>query len=96
MNLLDDIFCEFATGKSSKRHNFAGIYHTILDPIRFETRKVLEIGIFDITSENAGASLKSWAEHFSNVHIYGVDLHEYSFINTVMPFASEPAILRKR
>ncbi len=82
MNFLDDIFCKFGTDKSSKQHNFAGIYHAALDPMRFQARKVLEIGIFGTTPENAGASLKSWAEYFPNAHIYGVDLHEYSFINT--------------
>jgi len=82
MNLLDALFCKFGTDKSSKQHNFAGIYHSALEPIRFQTKKVLEIGIFGTTPENSGASLKAWAEYFPNALVYGVDLYDYSFLNS--------------
>lgn len=82
MNILDDLFCKYGTDKSSKINNFADVYHAVLGPIRFNVRKVLEIGIFGTTLENAGASLKSWAEYFPNAQIYGVDLYDYSFLNS--------------
>ena len=81
MNILDDLFCKYGTDKSSKINDFAGVYHAVLDPIRFEVRKVLEIGIFGTTPENAGASLRAWAEYFPHALVYGVDLYDYSFLN---------------
>ncbi|MDD2850977.1 MAG: hypothetical protein PHY09_03640 [Desulfuromonadaceae bacterium] len=82
MKILDDIFCSYGTDKSSKVHNFSDVYHVALNPGRHEVKAVLEIGIFGSTPDNAGASLKSWAEYFPNAVIYGVDLFNYSFLNT--------------
>lgn len=82
MNILDSFFCKYGTDKSSKGHNFAGVYHEALHAIRYEAKVILEIGIFGTIPENAGASLKAWAEYFPNAHIYGIDLHDYSFLNS--------------
>jgi len=80
MNILDSLFCHYGTDKSSKSHNFSGIYDAVLNSARFNVRKVVEIGI-GITPPIAGASLKAWADYFPNALIYGVDLHDFSFIN---------------
>jgi demethylmacrocin O-methyltransferase len=82
MNILDSLFTKYGTDKSSKGHNFAGVYHEALHAIRHKAKAILEIGIFGTTPENAGASLKAWAEYFPNAHIYGVDLFDYSFLNS--------------
>lgn len=82
MNILDTLFCKYGTDKSSKGHNFAGVYHSALHTMRFEAQKVLEIGIYGTTPFNAGASLKAWADYFPNAIIYGVDLFDYSFLNS--------------
>lgn len=82
MNILDSLFTKYGTDKSSKGHNFAGVYHEALHTLRHEAKAILEIGIFGTTPENAGASLKAWAEYFPNAHIYGVDLFDYSFLNS--------------
>lgn len=81
MNVLDQLFLRYGTDKSSKVHNYASVYHPALERLRFSTRKVVEIGIFGTTPENAGASLKAWSEYFPNATIYGVDLHDYSFLD---------------
>lgn len=81
MNPLDELFLKYGTDKSSKHHNFAEVYHPALAPLRPSTRTVLEIGIFGITPDNAGASLKAWADYFPNATIYGVDLNDYTFLN---------------
>lgn len=82
MNILDSLFTKYGTDKSSKVHNFADVYHEALCAMRHEAKAILEIGIFGTTPENAGASLKAWTEYFPNAHIYGVDLFDYSFLNT--------------
>lgn len=81
-NILDTLFLKYGTDKSSKSHNYASVYHAALEALRFSICTVLEIGIFGTTPENAGASLKAWAEYFPNATIYGVDLHDYSFLET--------------
>jgi len=82
MNLLDELFLKYGTDKSSRAHNYAEVYHRALNPTRLFVKKVLEIGIFGTTPHNAGASLKSWAEYFPNAAVYGVDLNDYSFLET--------------
>jgi hypothetical protein len=48
-------------------HGFCAFYHTHLDPIRQDVRKVLEIGIA------RGASLRMWRDYFPNATIHGFD-----------------------
>ena len=82
MNLLDELFLKYETDKSSKKHNFASVYHPAFDQVRHAVRTVVEIGIFGTTPQNAGASLKAWADYFPNAIVYGVDLYDYSFLDT--------------
>lgn len=82
MNHLDNLFLKYGTDKSSKAHNYASVYDRIFAQLRQTVKKVVEIGIFGETPENAGASLRAWEEYFPSAHIYGVDLFDYSFIDT--------------
>jgi Methyltransferase domain len=50
-------------------HGFCTFYHTHLDRVRQDVRKVLEIGIL------RGASLRMWRDYFPNATIHGFDLN---------------------
>jgi demethylmacrocin O-methyltransferase len=82
MNHLDELFLKYGTDKSSRLHDYASVYDNIFAPLRHTVKKVVEIGIFGVTPESAGASLRAWEEYFPAAHIYGVDLFDYSFVNT--------------
>lgn len=73
---------KYGTDKSSEVHNFASVYDRIFAPLRQTVKKIVEIGIFGTTPENTGASLRAWEEYFPSARIYGVDLFDYSFIDT--------------
>ena len=51
-------------------------YYNLLNPIRYDVQKVLEVGICgyrDIPNNVVGASLWVWHDFFPNAHIYGID-----------------------
>lgn len=82
MSRLDSIFLKYGTSKSSECANFASVYERMLEPLRHTVKKIVEIGIYGTTPANAGASLKAWCEYFPSAMIYGVDIFDYSFLNT--------------
>jgi hypothetical protein len=48
-------------------HGFCAFYHTHLDRVRQDVRKILEIGVF------RGASLRMWRDYFPNATIHAFD-----------------------
>jgi hypothetical protein len=67
MNTLTDIGIKYRTDKATF-HNFTPIYENVLNHLRNEKIKFLEIGIW------MGSSLKMWEEYFPNAEIYGADV----------------------
>lgn len=65
---LDIIFDRHLPTKQG--HNYLPIYQRHFEPVRFEIKKVLEIGV------EAGTSLRMWEEYFPNAEIYGLDIEE--------------------
>lgn len=65
---LDELAIKYNTDKSSKHHNFTKFYDSFLTKIRFNSLKVLEIGV------KHGASIKMWADYFENSDVYGADI----------------------
>lgn len=64
------------------KHTYTPLYYNLFKNIRFDIRKVLEIGIGS-SSEMAwlncpwyttGASLRMWRDFFPNAQIYGMDI----------------------
>ena len=66
MSLLHDLGIKYHTDKAYD-HNFMRFYEKFFEPIRFEVKNLLEIGVW------GGASIKVWLEYFPNAQIYGVD-----------------------
>lgn len=51
-------------------HSYLPLYETLLAPIRYGARNVLEVGV------NTGGSIKLWYDYFPNATIYGYDISE--------------------
>lgn len=66
---LDQIGVQHGTDKASTGHNYLSEYERVLAPYRDDKLKVLEIGGLN------GASLRMWAEYFSNAEIVCVDIN---------------------
>lgn len=72
--------CEMAElYHTDKARWYTPFYHLILEPHRFEYRKILEVGIGTkeamghVPGYMPGASLFMWCDYFPNAAIYGVD-----------------------
>ena len=65
---LDKIFDRHLPTKQG--HNYLPIYQRHFETVRFDVKKVLEIGV------EAGTSLRMWEEYFPNADIYGLDIEE--------------------
>lgn len=74
MKTLDEIFIANGTDKASKHavrgHNYGVHYAKFFEPVRFDSLKLLEIGV------GGGESIRSWLEYFDAAHVYGVDIVE--------------------
>jgi hypothetical protein len=66
MTLLE-CFDKHGCDKGSGRHRYDRFYEPIFEPIRNQSIRLLEIGIF------RGASIAAWLEYFPNAQIIGVD-----------------------
>ena len=70
-------------------HTYTPKYHNLLNSLRKNIKKVLEIGIGNIplmkvyTDEKykPGGSLRMWSDYFINAHIYGCDILEDVLFN---------------
>ena len=65
--LLDQLAMRNGTDKSSIMHNYTKIYSRYFDEIRYNIKKMMEIGTYQ------GASIRMWKEYFPNSMIYGID-----------------------
>lgn len=54
-------------------HSYFGLYNKLLNPIRSQSKNILEIGIGDFGAKNGG-SLLLWKMYFKNALIHGVDI----------------------
>jgi SAM-dependent methyltransferase len=52
-------------------HSYIHVYESLLEPIRFTSTNVLEIGI------NTGNSHRMWRDYFPNANIYGLDIENF-------------------
>lgn len=72
MRTLDEIAIDCGTDKASKHpvkgHDYARHYAKFFDPIRFDTLKILEIGV------GGGESIRTWMTFFEMAEVYGVDI----------------------
>jgi len=65
---LDELAILHGVDKSSRFHDYAVVYERYFSPIRFDVRRILEIGVM------SGASLRLWADYFPGAAIHGVDI----------------------
>jgi len=70
MNSLNEFGLKYGTDKSSLVHDYLRKYTKHLPYHRFETIKILEIGILN------GESLRTWKDYFYNATIIGIDINE--------------------
>lgn len=66
MSILHDIGIKYQTDKAWG-HKYMDFYDTFFSPIRYDVKKVIEIGVY------FGASIQTWLEYFPNATIYGID-----------------------
>ena len=65
---LDEIGISTGTDKSSKIHDYLGVYEQQLRHLRDEKFQLVEIGV------HKGASTRMWAEYFWRAQVIGVDI----------------------
>jgi hypothetical protein len=70
MKSLDEIGKDYGTDKSSLVHDYLNKYPKHMPYYKFETLKILEIGVLD------GGSLRTWRDYFYNSTIVGIDINE--------------------
>ncbi len=75
MTSLTEISKRYKSDKLTD-HNFISVYEEYFEPIRFSSKKIFEIGIYE------GESHKIWEEYFENATIYGIDIYDKSSIET--------------
>ena len=74
MNELDQLAEKYGTDKGNIHHSCDGVsyiqaYHEAFNPIRFNVRRVLEIGVYN------GASIRMWCDYFPNAEVWGLDIN---------------------
>jgi hypothetical protein len=67
---LDDLAIRYETDKSSLVHNYTERYETHFQSLRYETLRILEMGIQN------GRSLKMWKDYFPYSKIFGLDIND--------------------
>lgn len=70
MNTLQEYGQCWNTSKITA-HSYAPFYEAILAPIRYDSIKLLEIGI------HWGHSLLMWLDYLPSAHIYGIDTSDF-------------------
>jgi len=77
MTELCDLAFKYNTDKCPQiKHHFTEYYHEIFKDKRESVKKVVEIGIGNMTPGVIGASLYMWREYFHNAEIYGFDINK--------------------
>lgn len=74
-NSLDDIAKYHGTDKSSETHNYCKKYQKYFPYNRYDSLKILEIGIWE------GESLRMWKDYYSNSTIIGIDINKDCLIH---------------
>jgi spermidine synthase len=64
---LDQIAQMHGTDKCSEAHNYTAVYAELLNPVRNEPLRILELGVQD------GASIRTWCDFFPRATVVGVD-----------------------
>lgn len=73
MKTLSDIALSYNTDKGPTCHNFVEFYQEYFEPIRFDVKKILEIGI----GPEDGSSLLMWRDYFENAMVYEIDIKDF-------------------
>lgn len=79
MRPLYDIMFSHGSDKSWK--GYCTAYEQWFGPLRSKELVLLELGIGGEDTELGGASLKGWAEYFSNAFIAGIDIYDKSALD---------------
>jgi hypothetical protein len=73
MKTLSEIAISYNTDKGPSYHNFVEFYERYFEPVKFDVKKILEIGI----GPEEGSSLLMWRDYFENAMVYGVDINNF-------------------
>jgi hypothetical protein len=76
MTTLTQLANQHLTDKGTSQppyHGYSEVYDAVLDQIRFDVSKILEIGI------DKGGSLRMWKDYFPNAIVHGADVKAYQF-----------------
>jgi len=87
---LTDLAEKYRTDKGYG-HHYTEVYEYFFYPVKYDTKKILEIGIA------GGASLKMWRDYFPNAVIYGIDINDESALNspTIKTFIADQSDRKK-
>ena len=58
---------KYGTDKGNLGHHYTPVYELFFAPIKYEAKKVFEIGVFK------GASMRVWHDYFPNAVVYGIE-----------------------
>lgn len=76
MSQLNDLALRYQTDKSSKYHNYCGIYESYLKGFKDSKIALIEIGVGGEANPDVGGhSLRMWYDYFRKGKIIGVDLY---------------------
>ena len=67
---LNELATKYGTDKGKKFHNYMPIYEKYFTQIRYDVKKILEIGI------KQGRSHFMWLNYFPNATVYGIDIDD--------------------
>jgi hypothetical protein len=74
--VLSGLADKYGTDKGPKVHNYTEVYEYFFLPVKFEARKICEIGVAE------GASLKMFRDYFPNAVVYGIDIVDSTKLNS--------------
>lgn len=74
---LDEIAVIAQTDKASTGHNYAAVYETYLEKLRYYPLLIFDIGIGGYQyADRGGQSLKMWYNYFPKAKIIGIDIYQ--------------------
>lgn len=65
---LEELMYHYGSDKSKDDHSYTDLYQMLFNPIRFDVKHVMEVGVA------AGQSIQAWYHYFPNAQIHAFDV----------------------
>eukprot|EP00523_Entomoneis_sp_CCMP467_P015681 CAMPEP_0168767410 /NCGR_PEP_ID=MMETSP0725-20121227/1344_1 /TAXON_ID=265536 /ORGANISM="Amphiprora sp., Strain CCMP467" /LENGTH=353 /DNA_ID=CAMNT_0008816731 /DNA_START=105 /DNA_END=1166 /DNA_ORIENTATION=+ len=86
---LEQLLYRYGSDKSHDDHSYSDLYQMLFDPIRYDVKNVMEIGVA------AGQSIQAWYHYFPNAKIYAFDVRTLDSVQRVADQLSDRVIYRE-